>query len=168
MNPMIPNLHGSKMSSSHPPDSKIMFLDDAETVERKILEAPWRGLDPAENGVLSIIKFVLLPVAELQCKRQRADESSNDKEHVYINGDSHLSNSVSKGANFKIETDGKCHIFESYDDFAQSLTSGIIQPGDAKAAAIKGINSLLRHVRKIYENDSEWQAVDALAYPETV
>lgn len=156
------------MSSSHPPDSKIMFLDDAETVERKILEAPWRGLDPAENGVLSLIKSILIPVAQLQCKRQSANESNKDKEHVYINGNSHLSNTMAKDANFKIEAEGKCHLFTSYDDFAQSLTRGIIQPSDAKAAAIKGINSLLRHVRKIYENDLEWQAVDVLAYPETV
>ncbi|PAV66784.1 hypothetical protein WR25_10508 [Diploscapter pachys] len=59
MNPMVPGLTGSKMSSSEE-NSKIDLLDDNSTVERKIQGAycPREGDD---NGVLAFYNYVLLP-----------------------------------------------------------------------------------------------------------
>ena len=54
------------MSASEP-DSKIDILDDAKTVERKIKKAICAPCDTSsENGVLSFVKYVLLPISELK------------------------------------------------------------------------------------------------------
>lgn len=66
MNPMVRGLEGGKMSASDP-DSMIDMLDDAKTVERKIKKAVCAPKDiSAENGVLSFVKYVLLPISELK------------------------------------------------------------------------------------------------------
>ena len=66
MNPMVRGLEGGKMSASDP-DSKIDILDDAKTVERKLKKAVCAPRDTSsENGVLSFVKYVLLPISELK------------------------------------------------------------------------------------------------------
>ena len=167
MNPMIPNLHGSKMSSSHPPKTKIMFLDDAEAIKDKIVEAPWHGLDTAKNGVLSLLKNVLIPIAQLQLEKQNAMGTTEINGAGYTNGDTTMGKSAARGAAFMVSVDGKCRTFSSYSDVEHSLADGSIQPDTIKTAVAKEVDDLLDHVRKMYKNDPEWQAVDKLAYPET-
>src|SRR6202035_1302670 len=66
MNPMVRGLEGGKMSASEP-DSMIDLLDDAKTVARKIKKAVCAPRDiSAENGLLSFVKYVLLPISELK------------------------------------------------------------------------------------------------------
>jgi tyrosyl-tRNA synthetase len=66
MNPMVRGLEGGKMSSSEP-ESKIDLLDDVKTVERKVKKAVCAPKDIGpDNGVLSFVKYVLLPVSELK------------------------------------------------------------------------------------------------------
>lgn len=65
LNPMVPGLHGGKMSSSDP-DSKIDLLDTAETVAKKIRKAHAAPQVVEENGLLAFIEFVLLPAARLR------------------------------------------------------------------------------------------------------
>ena len=53
--------------SASDPDSKIDILDDAKTVERKIKKAVCAPRDTsADNGVLTFVKYVLLPISELK------------------------------------------------------------------------------------------------------
>lgn len=60
MNPMVPGLTGSKMSSSEE-DSKIDVLDVPEKVRAKILGAAC-SRDQPDNGVLAFYNFVLFPI----------------------------------------------------------------------------------------------------------
>ncbi|VDM62342.1 unnamed protein product [Angiostrongylus costaricensis] len=60
MNPMVPGLTGSKMSSSEA-DSKIDLLDSHEVVERKIRAAVCNRQEDG-NGVLAFFNFVLFPI----------------------------------------------------------------------------------------------------------
>ena len=62
MNPMVPGLQGGKMSASDP-DSKIDVLDDADVVKRKLKKAQAAPKVVEENGVLSFVEYVLLPVS---------------------------------------------------------------------------------------------------------
>lgn len=165
MNPMVPNLHGSKMSSSHPPQTKVMFLDDVEAIKDKVYEAPWRGLNTAENGVLSLLSNVLIPIAQLQLE-QNAKGTLETKDAVNINGSTHMEAAAAKGAVFMVEINGKFRSFSSYSEIEQSLIDGSVQPDAIKAAVAKGVDDLLVHVRKLYKNDPDWQAVDKMAYPE--
>lgn len=65
LNPMVPGLHGGKMSSSDP-DSKIDLLDSAETVAKKIKKAHAAPQVVEENGLLAFIEYVLFPAARLR------------------------------------------------------------------------------------------------------
>ncbi|CAG9530195.1 unnamed protein product [Cercopithifilaria johnstoni] len=60
MNPMVPGLQGSKMSSSEE-NSKIDLLDEADVVRRKIDNALC-SRDSDENGVLAFCEYVLFPI----------------------------------------------------------------------------------------------------------
>ena len=145
-----------------------MFLDDAEAIENKVTEAPWYGLDTAKNGVLSLLRNVLIPIAQLQLEQQIAMGTTGVDGAGYTNGDTPMGSSAAKGAVFAVEVAGKCRAFTSYRDVEQSLADGSIQPDAVKTAVAKGVNTLLDHVRKMYENDPEWQAVDKMAYPKTI
>lgn len=61
MNPMVPGLTGSKMSSSEE-DSKIDLLDRKEDVKKKLKKAFCEPGNIENNGVLSFIKHVLFPL----------------------------------------------------------------------------------------------------------
>ncbi|VDO75631.1 unnamed protein product [Haemonchus placei] len=60
MNPMVPGLTGSKMSSSEV-DSKIDLLDSRDAVERKILGAACPKQED-DNGILAFFNYVLIPI----------------------------------------------------------------------------------------------------------
>ena len=65
MNPMVPGLAGGKMSSSDP-DSKIDVLDPPEIVKRKLKKAHAAPKEVEDNGVISFVEYVLLPVSSLK------------------------------------------------------------------------------------------------------
>lgn len=60
MNPMVPGLTGTKMSSSEE-DSKIDVLDEPDKVRSKIMGAAC-SRDQPDNGVLAFYNFVLFPI----------------------------------------------------------------------------------------------------------
>ncbi|KAM7193800.1 tRNA synthetases class I (W and Y) domain containing protein [Rhypophila sp. PSN 637] len=85
MNPMLPNLFGDKMSSSHPPHTKIRLLDDEHTVKDKVAKAHERSVAAIdniensigtsndvviekdnENGILATLRDILIPISQLQ------------------------------------------------------------------------------------------------------
>jgi tyrosyl-tRNA synthetase len=92
INPMVPGLHGGKMSSSdeginipHPsrgllksPDSKIDLLDPPEIVTRKIRKAEAAPRITEGNGILAFTEFVLLPAAALNGCREFRVERDRD------------------------------------------------------------------------------------------
>lgn len=63
MNPMVPGLIGSKMSSSEE-NTKIDLLDSPEVVERKVGSANCSktGEDGVDSGVLAFFKYVVFPI----------------------------------------------------------------------------------------------------------
>ncbi|XP_044523928.1 tyrosine--tRNA ligase, cytoplasmic isoform X2 [Gracilinanus agilis] len=61
MNPMVPGLTGSKMSSSEE-ESKIDLLDRKEDVKKKLKKAFCEPGNVENNGVLAFIKHVLFPL----------------------------------------------------------------------------------------------------------
>ncbi|XP_078485826.1 tyrosine--tRNA ligase, cytoplasmic [Ciona intestinalis] len=61
MNPMVPGLTGTKMSSSVE-ESKIDLLDDPAAVKRKLKKAFCEPGNVENNGVLSFVKSVVFPI----------------------------------------------------------------------------------------------------------
>lgn len=65
MNPMVPGLAGGKMSASDP-DSKIDILDNGTVVKKKLKKAFAAPGNVEDNGIISFVEYVLLPVSSLK------------------------------------------------------------------------------------------------------
>ena len=150
MNPMVPGLAGTKMSSSVP-DSKIEFLDDPETVRQKIWNAPCADGKVEGNGLLSLLRLVVLPI-----HRNRVENSD-----------------VGEGAVaelFRVRLDqnlaGQEKRYSSYDEVEKDFEEGKITSNALKRALADSVCDILAPLRKLYEGNEEWKSVERLAYSE--
>lgn len=135
MNPMVPGLTGSKMSSSEE-DSKIDLLDSAASVKKKLKKAFCEPGNITDNGVLSFCKYVIFPVA--------------------LNGEDFLIE--------RPDTHGGNQTFASFEDLEKEFAAEKVHPGDLKGAVEKYLNRLLDPVRKVFEQP-ELKKLSLAAYP---
>jgi tyrosyl-tRNA synthetase len=138
MNPMVPGLTGSKMSSSDP-DSKIDFLDSAKDVQKKIKKAFCEEGNIEENGLLSFIKAVYFPLKSL-------------------NGGKPTFTAL------RPEQYGGNMVFDDYEQLEKDFADRKVHPGDLKAGVIAAINELLDPIRKAFDQP-EFKKLEQLAYP---
>ncbi|KAL7753458.1 Tyrosine--tRNA ligase, cytoplasmic [Sorochytrium milnesiophthora] len=140
MNPMVPGLTGTKMSSSEP-DSKIDLLDSAKDVERKIKRAFCEEGNVENNGVLSFVKSVLFPLSSLK----------NNGRPTF---------SIARAEQFGGNV--------NYDDYATleaDFAAKRVHPGDLKKSVTVALNTLLDPIRKVFESP-ELQKLTEEAYPD--
>ncbi|KAJ4302542.1 Tyrosine--tRNA ligase cytoplasmic [Collariella sp. IMI 366227] len=138
LNPMVPGLHGGKMSSSDP-DSKIDLLDSAETVAKKIRKAHAAPQVVEENGLLAFIEYVLLPAARLKGHGEFRVERERDGLEPLVYTDIE-----------KIREDYKNDV----------LTPQLIKPSVSNA-----LNALLAPIQAAFQASKEWQDIAERAYP---
>jgi tyrosyl-tRNA synthetase len=172
MNAMVPGLAGGKMSSSDP-DSKIDFLDPPNVARRKINKAFCEEGNVADNGVLSFVEAVLIPISELRLERAASKPANSDGP----NGGSaeeqkpFVSEGAPTGTVFSVPRDekygGPMH-FSTYDALKEAFEKRDVHPKDLKGAVADAIISLLAPIRKRFEENKEWQEVTELAYPSPV
>ncbi|OAD57322.1 Tyrosine--tRNA ligase, cytoplasmic [Eufriesea mexicana] len=136
MNPMIPGLAGSKMSSSEE-DSKIDLLDSAAMVKKKLKKAFCEPGNISDNGILSFAKHVIYPLL-------KEGESFN----------------VQRTAEF-----GGCISFDKYENLESAFAKEEVHPGDLKNAVEFYINKLLDPIRKEFETDPKLKSLVNKAYP---
>ncbi len=144
MNPMVPGLQGSKMSSSEA-DSKIDILGDSKTVIKKLRQAFCEEGNIEQNGILSFIKYVIFPVLELK--------ALNSGEALMFRID-------------RPEQHGGNLSFSDYQSLEESFASKAIHPLDLKAATSQYINMLLEPIRKGFEASPEKMETLKKAYPD--
>jgi len=135
MNPMVPGLTGSKMSSSEE-DSKIDLLDSAASVKKKLKKAFCEPGNIADNGVLSFCKYVIFPVA------------LKGEQFVIERPAEHGGNAT----------------YANYQDLETAFAADQVHPGDLKSAVERYLNRLLDPVRKAFDTP-ELQKLTARAYP---
>lgn len=136
MNPMIPGLAGSKMSSSEE-DSKIDLLDNAAAVKKKLKKAFCEPGNVTDNGVLSFVKHVIFPLF-------KDGESFNVHRTADFGGD------VS---------------YSRYEDLEIAFAKEEIHPGDLKNTVEVYINKLLDPIRKEFEANPKLKSLASKAYP---
>jgi len=135
MNPMVPGLTGTKMSSSEE-DSKIDLLDSAASVKKKLKKAFCEPGNIADNGVLSFCKYVIFPVA--------------------LKGEKFLiARPEDHGGNVE---------FANFEELEASFAKEEVHPGDLKASVGDYLNRLMDPVRKIFES-AELKKLTERAYP---
>ncbi|SPO04053.1 probable tyrosyl-tRNA synthetase [Cephalotrichum gorgonifer] len=138
MNPMVPGLQGSKMSSSEP-DSKIDVLDAPNVVTKKLRSAFAAPKVVEDNGILSFVEFVLLPAAGLKGKKEFLVSRERD------------------GLEPLVYTD----IAAMHEDYRNE----ILTPQLLKPAVATALNDLLAPIQAAYNASPEWQAIAEKAYP---
>jgi tyrosyl-tRNA synthetase len=173
MNAMVPGLAGGKMSSSDP-DSKVDFLDPPDAVRRKVKRAFCEEGNVADNGVLSFVEAVLIPISELRLERA-ASKAANSSDGPNGGGAEEQKPFVSEGAPtgtvFSVSRDekygGPMH-FSTYDALKEAFEKRDVHPKDLKGAVADALVRLLAPIRKRFEENKEWQEVTELAYPSPV
>ena len=143
MNPMVDGLTGTKMSSSMP-DSKVEFLDSPETIRRKILQADCQDGQVKGNGLLAVLKLIIIPLRENQLE-------SSEGRRVVFQAD--------------LEEGGPKR-YHSYGDIVSDFAERKLSSLALKQAVAVIICEALAPLREMYEKNDEWQSVKDLAYPE--
>lgn len=170
MNAMVPGLGGGKMSSSDP-NSKIDFLDPPEVVRKKIKSAFCEEGNVTDNGVLSFVKAVLIPISQLRIERLRGETGADSEEGAEAEGDQtpFAGEGAPEGTVFSIhrkeEYGGSLH-YASYEELEASFAKKDVHPKDLKTAVADAIVKLLTPIRAAFEKSEEWTAVEKLAYPD--
>ncbi|CAK9801481.1 Tyrosine--tRNA ligase, cytoplasmic [Anthophora plagiata] len=135
MNPMIPGLAGSKMSSSEE-ESKIDLLDNAAAVKKKLKKAFCEPGNINDNGVLAFAKHVIYPLLK-------------EGETFNINRTAEFGGDVS---------------YDKYEDLENAFAKEEIHPGDLKSAVEVYINKLLDPIRGEFEADPVLKSLASKAY----
>lgn len=169
MNPMLSSLVGGKMSSSDPAHTKVMFLDGPETVQRKISGAYCQEGDIATNGILPILKEILIPISEFRSKRLWRDEGTVESQRQENTCKPFCSEDAPEGTLFTIPHDSEngweTKHYKSYEEIEHDFAERKLLPATLKASVADAIDLLLAPIREAYAQDEAWQAVDKLAYP---
>lgn len=166
MNPILSSLVNGKMSSSDPAHTKIMFLDGPETVQQKISGAYCKDGDVVTNGILPILKEIIIPISVFRSKRLWREESIESR---LDNCRPFCSEDAPEGTVFTIEQDSENgweggH-YKAYAEIERDFADQRLRSATLKTAIAGALNLLLAPIRKAYEQDEGWQAVDKLAYP---
>ncbi|CAH1991863.1 unnamed protein product [Acanthoscelides obtectus] len=135
MNPMVPGLTGSKMSSSEE-ESKIDLLDSPANVKKKLKKAFCEPGNIENNGVLSFSKHVIFPLL-------KPDEKFIVPRKEEYGGDL---------------------TFDTYEQLEKAYSVEEVHPGDLKQAVENYINRLLEPIRKTFEKP-ELKKLAERAYP---
>lgn len=169
MNPMVPGLKGTKMSSSDH-SSKIDFLDSADQIRSKIKSAVCEPKSTAAdgNGVLAFAKTVLLPIARL-----RQESAALGQALPHAGGDglaaAFVPEDAPKGTLFSISIPDKFggghRHYPDYASLEEAFSSGDVHPADLKKAVADALVKLIEPVQTTFQNDDEWKRIEALAYP---
>ncbi|KAL8342598.1 hypothetical protein RB598_004125 [Gaeumannomyces tritici] len=139
MNPMIPGLQGTKMSSSDP-DSKIDLLDSAEAVTKKLRKAESVPKVPEGNGILAFVEFVLLPASKLKLGHPefRVERERDGLEPL---------------------------VYDNIEKIRQDYREDVLSPQLLKPAVTKGLLELMAPIQAEFQASKEWQEVTEKAYP---
>ncbi|EDV24993.1 uncharacterized protein TRIADDRAFT_56472 [Trichoplax adhaerens] len=119
-------------------DSKIDLIDSKEVVEKKLRKAFCEPGNIKENGVLSFVKYVLLPLSKT--------------EEFVVNRDKKYGGRV---------------VYTNYEDLEAAFAKNELYPADLKQAVADALNQLLDPIRQELDNP-EFTKLKHLAYPETV
>ncbi|KIR74425.1 phosphoribosylaminoimidazolesuccinocarboxamide synthase [Cryptococcus deuterogattii CA1014] len=162
MNGMVPGLSGGKMSASDP-KSKIDFLDTAADIKNKIKAALCPPGEIENNGVIAFIKTVLIPIQAL-----RIEQAEQRGEKAPVGEGSFVKPGAPQGAVFSISRPekfgGDIHV-KSYEELKKAYIAGDIHPGDLKTGVQEALIQFLSPIRKLFDEDKEWQEIERMAYP---
>ncbi|KAH8810967.1 tyrosyl-tRNA synthetase [Xylogone sp. PMI_703] len=138
LNPLVPGIHGGKMSTSDP-DSKIDILDSPEVVTKKLRKALAVPRVVEENGLLSFVEYVLLPAAALKGRREFIVDRSRDNLEPLV--------------------------YSDIESIHKDYQNDILTPQLLKPAVTQALLTILAPIQAKYQESKEWQEASLRAYP---
>lgn len=156
MNPMLPNLTGKKMSATHAESTKVMLLDPAEEIDKKLQEAPWQT-EASKNALLMTLRDILIPLSEYHARPTARVLSEWQNPSVAAEAPA--------GTCFTATTGGSQLHFQNYDEVRQALGDGRLDTGDLKQSVADAVKKLLAPARAAAASSADWQTAEAGAYP---
>ncbi|CAG2066607.1 unnamed protein product, partial [Timema podura] len=134
MSPLVPGLSGGKMSASEE-DSKIDLLDPPHVVKRKIKKAFCEPKNITDNGLLSIVEYVIFPL----CCPPKG------------------------GLLVTLDSGKKTKTYTSVRDLESDFAAGEVHPGELKDMVEHYLNILLVPIRAAFhQRRQERSCVDEL------
>nr|CAD7596742.1 unnamed protein product [Timema genevievae] len=137
MSPLVPGLSGGKMSASEE-DSKIDLLDPPHVVKRKIKKAFCEPKNITDNGLLSIVEYVIFPL----CCPPKG------------------------GLLVTLDSGKKTKTYTSVRDLESDFAAGEVHPGELKDMVEHYLNILLVPIRAAFTSADKRDLVNR-AYPKT-
>lgn len=141
MNPMVPGLHGGKMSASDK-DSKIDLLDSESEIRKKLKKSVCAPKVVEGNGIVGFAEYVLFPASALK--------SGTGKPHFVV------ARSAAEGGDL---------VYDSPDKMKADFEADVLTPQLLKSAVTTHLVSMLEPIRKMFDADEEWQKIEQEAYP---
>ncbi|NIO19465.1 MAG: tyrosine--tRNA ligase [Candidatus Aenigmarchaeota archaeon] len=123
MTPMLPGLHGEKMSASEE-KSKVDVLDPPDVVKKKIMGAFCPAGKTENNGVLAFMKYVIMVLKQ------------DSKKGFLVERSEKFGGNVS---------------YKDYKNLEKDFVSHKLHPEDLKIAMAKEINKMLDPIRKRFK-----------------
>jgi len=144
--------------SSSDPNSKIDLLDPPELIKKKINKAFCEPGNIDNNGVLSFVGAVLIPISVLRMELAAAGE----KPPPPFAGEG-----APEGTVFTVVGwgDEPTVHYKTFEEMRVDFKEGRLRPENLKPAVTKALASLLEPVQKEFAASEEWRNVEALAYP---
>lgn len=152
MNPMLPNLSGQNMSSSDPPETKIMLQDPPAEVVEKIRKAYLMPETHDQNGVFAIVRDILLPMRALQAEGI-----------LEVQGISGVASS--KGLVLPRSNGQSPKEYQSVDEIKNDLETKELSVESFVTGVADAVNHLLDPIRQAFDGNVEWQVADKSGYP---
>ncbi|CAK9290734.1 unnamed protein product [Gordionus sp. m RMFG-2023] len=122
MNPMVPGLTGTKMSSSEE-ESKIDILDTPQAIKSKIKKAFCEPGNIENNGILSFLDFVIFPLSS--------------------DGTFTVQRSAKNGGDIT---------YSDFQSVRNDFENQLLHPADLKAAFQNRLIDMLKPIRKAFES----------------
>ena len=156
--------------SASDPNSKIDILDPPEVVKKKIKAAFCEEGNVEDNGVLAFVGAVLMPISQLRRDHvSEAKEKGVGVEEVEALPRPFVGEGAPEDAVFTIlrkeEYGGPLH-YSNFEQIKEDFKEKKIHPGDLKSAVEAALNRLLAPIRKLYDENEEWQTLAEKAYPD--
>jgi tyrosyl-tRNA synthetase len=162
MNPMVSGLGGGKMSSSDA-QSKIDFLDSAESVTTKVHMASCEDGVTEGNGLLQITRHIIMPLSAL--KLDLAFEHPKPNPLISPNAPTGTLLTIKASPNGDTATERH---YSSIEELEKDFSERKVTAAELKDAVSEALNKLLDPIREAFNTSQEWQEITELAYPGSV
>lgn len=143
MNSMVPGLtQGGKMSASDP-NSKVDLLEEPKQVKKKIASAFAAPGNATDNGLISFVEYVVLPISEIKTGESK----------FFIDRPEQYGGPLS---------------YSDIESLKKDYESLKLSPQDLKIGVSDAINELLKPLREEFLSSTEFQELEKKAYPPPV